>query len=141
MAMSDQYEIHSLDSDLRSIRLGDEPKLQPLRLEEMFTRATQWQGTAPAPGPILRPPSPKKQQDVYPLPKPMDGISPLGGLFDYPELVPLILKHFERPEEWVVLARVNRAFCGIVRKKLYNHVWIRPCVFFLPSTLNRGIPR
>jgi hypothetical protein len=53
--------------------------------------------------------------------------SPLGALFDYPELTPHILKWFERPCELAVLVRVNSTFRDIARKKLYHHIWIRPC--------------
>ena len=123
-------DVRTLDSELRSIRLDDGPKLQPFRLDKMFLRARQWKGSAPQVGPIRRPPSPPRRAAVFPLPKPLphgSAVSPLAGLFDYPELLPLVLKDFDQARDLVVLSRVNRAFCKIARRRLYEHVWVRPC--------------
>lgn len=118
-----------LPDDLRSIRLDDGRRLQPLRLDAMFDRASNWRKSSQA-GPSTRAPSPPRKSRVYPLPKAMDAgveVSPLAGLFEYPELVPQVLKWFDRPAELATIARVNQEFLGIARKQMYASIWIRPC--------------
>lgn len=44
----------------------------------------------------------------------------------YPELLPLVLRHFEHPRELAVLCRVNQDFRYLAQKKLYHRIWIRP---------------
>lgn len=118
-------DIDQLNDDLRSIRV-EETRLRPLGLDRMFDRATEWKKSAPsAPG---RAPSPPRMSTVYPLPLLYDGpVSPLGKLFGYPEMVPHVLKWFARPGELATLATVSWGFKEIVQRKLYGHIWIRPC--------------
>ena len=110
----------------------DVDDVQPLMLDKMFERVFAW-GIARSAGPPSRPLQDLNTsapldtvQDESPAMAGVQANSPLGALFDYPELTPHILGWFERPSELAVLARVNRTFCGIARKKLYHHVWIRP---------------
>lgn len=130
-AMDD--ELHHLDTELRAIQLyaNEAPRLQPIRLgiDKMFLRAHQWASTS-APAPIARPPSPPRRAAIFPLPKPMEGdaqTSPLGGLFEFPELIPHVLEWFEHPRDLAVLCRVSKGFNGVARKKLYQNIWVRPC--------------
>lgn len=63
-------DFHTMDSELRSIRVDDDvPKLQPLRLDAMFLRAHRWKVSAPQVEPILRPPSPTPPSSCPPTPK------------------------------------------------------------------------
>ncbi|EIW70127.1 hypothetical protein TREMEDRAFT_68502 [Tremella mesenterica DSM 1558] len=123
METQPQDDLHTLDESLRHLRL-DIPH-QPLRLDKMFLRASQWRQHSQVPT-TPRPPSPVRKHKVYPLPRPQQGVSPLGGLFDYTELIPCILDGFEHPREWTVLARINRTVGELARKSLYEHVWVRP---------------
>lgn len=157
----DEHDLNTLDEELRAIRLDDGPKLQPLRLDQMFLRARQWREAHPESAsistPIYRPPSPRRYPRIYPLPLPLlppaetvdqgghelaretneekgvdDGgisplASPLASLFRYPELVPLVLDHFDRPSDLAKICRVSREWNAIGRQKLYEHIWIRPC--------------
>ncbi|WVQ85859.1 hypothetical protein IAT38_008027 [Cryptococcus sp. DSM 104549] len=133
--------IHSnddLDTDLRSIQLDALPRLQPLRLDRMFLRARNWanQLERTAQEPTTRAPSPAPAPRIYPLPFPLDdevenegekaGVSPLAKLFTFEDLAPSVLEHFEQPRELAVICRVCKAWCKFGRKKLYNHVWVRP---------------
>lgn len=127
--VGEQDDLHSLDEDLRQIALDNGP--QPLRLDRVFNRARRWKPspTAVSPTEAPRPPSPPRARRIFPLPRPLpedQATSPLSGLFDYPELLPLVLDQFERPSEWAVLARVSRSWCALARKRLYEHVWVRP---------------
>ncbi|WRT70742.1 uncharacterized protein IL334_007741 [Kwoniella shivajii] len=147
----DETMLHGLDAELRAIRLDDGPRLQPLRLDKMFLRARQWHAANPksyASEPIYRPPSPPKLPPIYPLPQPLpihlvsssssipqngdkrkereNGVSPLSQLFEYPELIPLVLDNFDQPRDLANICRVNKEWYSIIRKKLYNHIWIRP---------------
>ena len=93
---------------------------------------------------VKKPSSPLTAPTIYPLPLPLDQLldlshseknsptvsSPLGRLFEYTELIPLVLRWFERPNQLASLARVNRTFYDIVQKRLYRHIWIRPCEHF-----------
>lgn len=125
-------DLNQIDDSLRSIRLdaSDTPRLQPLSLDKMFSRAHAWGLRHPSvAGPsVIRPPSPPRRKLIYPLPKPMEGgeVSPLAGLFDYPELIPHVLSEFEHPMEMAVLCRVSKTFDYLVRRRLYEHIWVRP---------------
>ena len=122
-------DLHHIDDSIRSIQYDDGRRYQPLRLDKMFDRATNWKST-PQVGPIARPPTPPRRNLIYPLPLPLketQEISPLSRLFEYPELVPSVFKHFDRPNELATLALVNKEFCELARKKLYKSLWIRPC--------------
>lgn len=154
----DEHDLHTLDEELRAIRVDDGPKLQPLRLDQMFLRARQWREAHPEAAsistPIYRPPSPRRYPQVYPLPLPLptssstgaieqesagrkdgekggggSGASPLAGLFRYPELVPLVLDHFDRPSDLAKICRVSREWYTFGAKKLYEQIWIRPCKY------------
>jgi hypothetical protein len=57
-------------------------------------------------------------------------------LFEYPELVPFVLEHFEHPRDLAVLAKVCSSWYKIVRKRLYRNIWVRPC----KSPLTRATP-
>jgi hypothetical protein len=124
-----------VDAEFRHIQLDPGPRLQPLRLDRMFVRAQEWGESQPKSTPsssssIIRAPSPgpARHRTIFPLPKPHAcAESPIGGLFDYPEFLPLILGHFEHPRELAVLARVCRSWCEFARKRLYEHIWVRPC--------------
>jgi len=118
-----------INEDLRHIQPDEVPRLRHSDLDKMFTRAHEWGLAHPTPSSSqpTRAPSPPRRKAVYPLPKARDGVSPLGGLFDYPELLPLVLRHFDHPRELAVLARVCRSWCKIARRKLYEKIWIRPC--------------
>ncbi|WVQ95692.1 hypothetical protein IAU59_002790 [Kwoniella sp. CBS 9459] len=136
----DEQELLNLDAELRAIRLDDGPRLIPLRLDKMFLRARQWHAAHPSshvPEPIERPPTPPRQAKVYPLPRPLSTkgksralpegrVSPLSKLFEYPELVPSVLEHFDQPRDLAKICRVSREWCRIGRRRLYEHVWIRP---------------
>jgi hypothetical protein len=133
-------ELHHLDSELRAIQLyaNEAPRLQPIRLgiDKMFLRAHQWASTS-APAPIARPPSPPRRAAIFPLPKPMEGgaqTSPLGGLFEFPELIPHVLEWFEHPRDLAVLCRVSKSFNSVARKKLYQNIWVRPCEWIQVSS-------
>ena len=129
--MDTMANVQTISDELRSIRIDDGPRYQPLQLDKMFLRAGQWQNAPSNPHDQLQPPSPPRRRTVFPLPRPLTeghrGLSPLSGLFEYPELIPHVLKWFERPGELATLARVNHTFYGIVSKALYQNVWIRPC--------------
>lgn len=126
-----------LSTELRSLHV--DPPRQPLLLDKMFHRATRWQSNiaSGSTGAATMAPSSSrlKAPEVYPLPLPLspaeeqgeDHASPLAPLFDYPELLPHVLKWFERPAEMATLARVSRTFQEIVYKRLYGQIWIRPC--------------
>ncbi|ORY31235.1 hypothetical protein BCR39DRAFT_527024 [Naematelia encephala] len=128
--MASSTDVNHLDEQLRLITIGDEPRYAPLRLDRMFLRARQWKVSTPQVEPVLRPPSPPRKTVVFPLPVPLRADqgdrSPLAGLFDHPELLPLVLQHIERPSELVTLAKVSWQWCILARNKLYEHVWIRP---------------
>ncbi|RXK41989.1 hypothetical protein M231_00710 [Tremella mesenterica] len=123
METQPQDDLHTLDESLHHLHL-DIP-YQPLRLDKMFLRASQWRQHSQVPA-TPQPPSPIRKHKVYPLPRPQQGVSPLGGLFHYTELIPCILDGFEHPREWTVLARINRTVGELARKSLYEHVWVRP---------------
>ncbi|KAK6906564.1 hypothetical protein L486_07821 [Kwoniella mangroviensis CBS 10435] len=142
----DEATLHDLDAELRAIRLDDGPRLQPLRLDKMFLRARQWHAANPrsyASESLYRPPTPPKSAPIYPLPKPLlsqskpqakgkeregkeEGVSPLSALFDYPELIPLVLDSFDQPRDLARISRVSKEWNRIARKKLYKHIWVRP---------------
>lgn len=119
-----------IDNDFRHIRLDDAGPSQPFRVDRMFSH---WETLAETRAPMTtaqppRPPSPPRRRAAYPLPLPSDKhTSALGGLFDYPELAPLVLNHFDRPSEFAVLARVCGSWRQIAQKRLYEHIWVRPC--------------
>lgn len=127
-------DIESISDEFRHINVT-EARLQPLRLDKMFMRATEWRAASEASSSVIRTPSPPRNVTVYPLPLPLapshdyptGHMSPLARLFGYMELVPNVLKWFERPGELAALCRVNRAFYEILQKKLYQHIWVRPC--------------
>ena len=125
-------DLHQIDDSIRSIQYDDGRRYQPLRLDKMFARATDWKSTSQV-GPVLRPPTPPRRNMVYPLPLPLEerenGVSPLSRIFEYPELVPNVFKFFDRPPELATLALVSRSFCDLARKKLYHSLWIRPCEY------------
>jgi hypothetical protein len=135
LSTSSTFNMTTMDTDIdeefRHIRLDDGPRLRPLGLDKMFTRVEKWGLAHPSPSPSTsqptRPPSPPRRRGIYPLPRPQEGISPLGGLFDYPELLPLVLSHFDHPRDLAVLARVCSSWCKIARRRLYESVWVRPC--------------
>lgn len=122
-------DIHTLDTGLGAISVDKGPNL-PLGLDTLSLLAHP---SVLQLRPVPRPPSPSRRAQVCPLPKPQaDGketASPLGGLFDIPELQSSVLEGFDQPRDLAVLARVNKAFCKLARRKLYSHVWIRPCAF------------
>jgi hypothetical protein len=128
-----------INEEFRHIRLDDGPRLRPLGLDKMFTRVEKWGLAHPSPSPSTsqptRPASPPRRRGIYPLPRPQEGISPLGGLFDYPELLPLVLSHFDHPRDLAVLARVCSSWCKIARRRLYESVWVRPCTSSLMTVL------
>lgn len=105
-----------------------EPQRRPLGLDKMFLRARNWKhGTPSAP---IRPPSPPPGEVHLALPAPLhegDMVSPLAGLFQYPELVPLVLEELKRPGELATAARVCSQWNMIARRRLYANVWVRPC--------------
>ena len=124
--------------DLSAITLNatDNPPPRTLRLEEMFTRVERW-GEARRAARIddtptaasTRPSSPAhgiRQPFPLPLPHDADGPSSLSRIVEYPELLPLILRHFEQPKELAILCRVNSDFRYLAQKKLYERVWLRP---------------
>jgi hypothetical protein len=133
-----------IDEEFRHIRLDDGPRLRPLGLDKMFTRVEKWGLAHPSPSPSTsqptRPPSPPRRRGIYPLPRPQEGISPLGRLFDYPELLPLVLSHFDHPRDLAVLARVCSSWCKIARRRLYENIWVRPCrsLFFCDVANGEG---
>jgi len=125
-----------LSTERRSLHV--DPPRQRLLLDKLFDRATRWQSNlAPgSTGAAAAVPSSSRlvAPEVYPLPLPMtsrggesEQVSPLAPLFEYPELLPQVLKWFERPAEMATLARVSRTFQEIVYKGLYGQIWIRPC--------------
>lgn len=117
-----------INEEFRHIRLDNEPR-RPLGLDKMFTRVEKWglANASPSTSQPTRGSSPPRRHHVLPLPRPREGVSPLGGIFDYPELLPLVLGHFDHPRELAVLARVCRSWCKIARRKLYESIWVRPC--------------
>jgi hypothetical protein len=120
---------NGIDDSLRSIRLdASDARNGLLSLDKMFSQAHAWSVTSQAGPSTARPASPPRYMPVYPLPKPLEGktISPLAALFDFPELIPHVLCEFEHPREMAVLCRVNKAFDHLVRRRLYDHVWVRP---------------
>jgi len=121
-----------IDEEFRHIRLDDGPRLRPLGLDKMFTRVEKWGLAHPSPSTSqpARPASPPRHRGIYPLPRFQEGISPLGGLFDYPELLPLVLSHFDHPRDLAVLAKVCSSWCKIARRRLYESIWVRPCTSF-----------
>jgi hypothetical protein len=72
---------------------------------------------------------------------PLEGttISPLAGLFEYPELIPHVLAEFEQPKDLAVLCRVSKAFDWLVRRRLYEHIWIRPWEENCHYKVSRGV--
>ena len=130
-----------LESDLRAITLDASDNAPPktLRLEEMFTRVQAWgdahrsrlhQPDEDSPS-STRPSSPTHEpRQPYPLPMPLEqqtlGVSPIAGIIAYPELLPLVVGHFEHPRELAVLCRVSRDVQHLAQKKLYERIWIRP---------------
>jgi hypothetical protein len=125
-------DVNGIDDSLRSIRLDalDAPRPTSLSLDKMFSRAHAWslRHQCKAGPSVIRPPSPLRKRPIHPLPRPLEGtdVSPLAGLFHYPELIPHVLREFEQPKEMAVLCRVSKAFDWIIRRKLYEHVWVRP---------------
>lgn len=120
------------------VSADDVEDVQPLMLDKMFERVFTWgiarSGERPARIHAQGSKTPvgiNNDDDASPV-EPMQVDSPLGALFDYPELTPHILKWFERPAELAVLARVNTTFRDIARKKLYYHIWVRPCELHKP---------
>lgn len=133
-----------IDQDLRAIGgARDLPRPKSLHIDAMFDRASSstWRKYASGPSPAVRPPSPTSRLiaglHAYPQPLPLPltvhegehGPSPLAKLFEYHELVPLVLQWLDRPGELAVLCRVSREFEYIARRRLYQHVWVRPCTF------------
>nr|XP_018259775.1 uncharacterized protein I303_07845 [Kwoniella dejecticola CBS 10117]OBR81933.1 hypothetical protein I303_07845 [Kwoniella dejecticola CBS 10117] len=115
----------------------------------MFLRARQWHAANPrsyASEPLYRPPSPPRYPPIYPLPLPLaqsrspsadkgkskaidssqEGISPLSALFEYPELIPLVLENFDQSRDLAKISRVCKEWNRIARRKLYSHIWVRP---------------
>ena len=130
-------KMDDIDSDFRHIQLDDTGPFRSLQVDKLFLRAHQWRAqTQSSTSRQHRPPSPIRKRQVYPLPLPTKNPeSPLGGLFDYPEITPLVLSHFDHPRDFVTLARVCRSWNSIVRKRLYEHIWVRPCrSSYYPST-------
>lgn len=131
----DESDLHAIDAQLRAIRVDDGPPRKPLLLDKMFMRAIQWSGSSKMyqsdESSTPPPPSPPRQPEIYPLPLGIPersyGPSPLSMLFRYEELVPLVLENFDKPSDWAKLCRVSKGWCGIGRKRLYEHVWVRPC--------------
>lgn len=129
-------ESDDIDSDFRHIQLDDTGPFRSLQVDKLFLRAHQWRSqnhgeaeSSTAQSREHRPPSPVRKRQVYPLPLPNKSAeSPLGGLFDYPEITPLVLSHFDHPRDFVNLARVCKSWTWIVRKRLYEHIWVRPCM-------------
>lgn len=112
--------------DLGGIRV--DPPRRPLGLDRIFERAQRWKQGAPS-APV-RTPSPPPSAVRLALPAPLrDGAaeSPLGELFAYPDLVPLVLEHLRRPGELATAARVSRDWQRIATKTLYRDIWVRPC--------------
>lgn len=129
---AEKMEPDDIDSDFRHIQLDDTGPFRSLQVDKLFLRAHQWRSQTPhaesSTSRHHRPPSPIRQRAVFPLPLPTDKVeSPLGGLFDYPELAPLVLGHFDRPRDFATLGRVCKSWNSITRKKLYEHIWVRPC--------------
>ncbi|WVQ70645.1 hypothetical protein IAR50_000167 [Cryptococcus sp. DSM 104548] len=142
----DEQDLHHLDDQLRAIRIDDGPRLQPLRLDKMFLRAHQWRGPTTNATNITThqtaPPTPPREPPIYPLPKPYspsaaapndssanlatNEASPLAALFQYAELVPLVLENFHQPKDLAKICRVCKEWCSIGRKQMYSHVWVRP---------------
>ncbi|ODN99450.1 hypothetical protein L198_03294 [Cryptococcus wingfieldii CBS 7118] len=142
----DEQDLHHLDDQLRAIRVDDGPRLQPLRLDKMFLRAHQWRGSTSNAADISiqhkSPPTPPREPPIYPLPKSYesssatlgdtsatratDQVSPLAALFQYAELVPLVLESFDQPRDLAKICRVCKEWCSIGRKQMYSHVWVRP---------------
>ncbi|KIR35721.1 hypothetical protein I352_01999 [Cryptococcus deuterogattii MMRL2647] len=130
----DESDLHAIDAQLRAIRVDDGPPRKPLLLDKMFMRAIQWSGSSKMyqsdESSTPPPPSPPRQPEIYPLPLGIPeqsyGPSPLSMLFRYEELVPLVLENFDKPSDWAKLCRVSKGWCRIGRKRLYEHVWVRP---------------
>lgn len=99
---------------------------RPLGLDKMFNRALGWKSRGPSAP--LRPPSPPPGIAHLALPAPLIGgdVSPLSALFEYPDLVPEVLSHLQRPGELAVAARVCEQWAGIARRRLYRDIWVRP---------------
>ena len=145
--------MEDLQGDLGQIRLHDPPRPTSLQLDRMFDRVTAWAARQPPRsfksgghasttsggttiGELVEaeqgPSGSSQVRRPYPLPRRSRAEqrgkpSPLEGLFDYPELTPMILDKFEHPRDLAVLARVSKGWCGLVRRRLYEHVWVRPC--------------
>ena len=133
-------DLHNLDDSLRSIGIADGRRYQPLQLDKMFARAANWGiPSSSSSTSIPRPPSPPRLREIYPLPKPLEDhqgqVSPLEQLFTYPELLPLVLRHCDRPSELAVIARVNKEFCRLARMQLYESIWVRSCQCLLVSII------
>ncbi|TXT05911.1 hypothetical protein VHUM_03672 [Vanrija humicola] len=112
--------------DLGGIRVDRPPR--PLGLDRIFARAERWKQGAPS-APV-RTPSPPPSAVTLALPAPLAdgaGASPLGELFAYPDLVPLVLGHLSRPGELATAALVCRDWRRIATRKLYRDIWVRPC--------------
>lgn len=112
------------DRPLRSYETVLPPR--PLGLDKMFNRAQHWKSRGPSAP--LRPPSPPPGATHLALPAPLRGgdVSPLSELFAYPDLVPEVLSHLQRPGELAVAARVCKAWAEIARRKMYRDIWVRP---------------
>lgn len=150
-------DLHHLDDSLRSIRLDatDTSRAQQLSLDKMFSRAHAWHDRVQAsrcaalgPDSVVRPASPPRNRPIHPLPRPLEGsvgISPLAKLFEYPELIPHVLDEFHHPREMAVLCRVSKGFERLVRKRLYDYIWVRPweenCHSKVSESFDRRSPR
>ncbi|KAL1412669.1 hypothetical protein Q8F55_000416 [Vanrija albida] len=111
--------------DLGGIRVDRPPR--PLGLDRIFERAQGWK--AGAPSKPVRTPSPPPTAVTLALPAPLadpGASSPLGALFAYADLLPLVLEHISRPGELATAARVCRDWAGIARRALYRDIWVRP---------------
>lgn len=120
--MDEQNFMHDLGT------ISVEPPRRALGLDKMFLRATHWKGGGPS-APV-RTPSPPASAAVLALPAPLrpgTRVSPLSGVFEYADLLPLVLQHLQRPAELAAATRVCRAWSHIARKHLYEHIWVRPC--------------
>ncbi|TXT07913.1 uncharacterized protein COLE_04837 [Cutaneotrichosporon oleaginosum] len=98
---------------------------RPLGLDRIFERAAHWHQRGPSAP--LHPPSPPPSAAHLTLPLPdAHEISPLAGLFTYPDLVPEVLAHLSHPRDLAVGARVCREWARVCRRRLYRDIWVRP---------------